>query len=302
MRVACLLLGVLVAQPLFAQAEGQRPRVLGLSHIALYVSDLKIARLFYEESLGFHESYTLRRLDGTERIVNLKVNDEQFLELFAEPASGDGRMSHFALYTDDARSLAQRLATRGVRIIDSVHKGQTGNEFFSLRDPDGHLVEIVEYKPDGLTLQDRGRFLSPSRVSNHILQVGIRVGSLALSLRFYRDILGFQEVSRTAPSGTQPGSVVLRVPDGEDQIRLLLYREYPAPYQRIVENYVCLARSSLSTRTPDSPIRPQHKVPAMPTSNAAEAGLDLYDPDGMHIRLEISSSLKQKLTSSPPGD
>jgi lactoylglutathione lyase len=260
-----------------------------------------MARLFYEESLGFSVPYTLKRPDGTDWIVNVKVNDEQYLELFAERRKDDGQLSHFALYTDDAKELANQLQARGIHIVDSLHRGQNGNVFFSVRDPDGHLIEIVEYKPDGLTLQDRGHFMPPSRVSNHILHIGLRVGSLLLSMRFYQDTLGFHVVSRTAPSDTQPGSVVLRVPDGEDQIRLLLYREYPAPNQRVVENYFCLARSQVSTRPPDSPSKPQNEVPAMPTSDSAKAGLDLYDPDRMHIRLEIPPSPKQRLTSSAPG-
>src|SRR5215472_5856802 len=34
-----------------------------------------------------------------------------------------------------------------------VPKGQIGNKNFNIKDPDGHIVEIVEYQPDSWTAQ-----------------------------------------------------------------------------------------------------------------------------------------------------
>jgi catechol 2,3-dioxygenase-like lactoylglutathione lyase family enzyme len=285
-RYSLFLFGALLAQPLQAQTDRQPPKILGISHVALNVSNLKLSRLFYEGSLGFAEPYTLKHLDGTDWIVTLKVNDQQFIELFTDRPNGDGQLNHFALYTDDAKSLADQLTARGLRLVGDAHLGQTGNEFFSIRDPDGHLIEIVEYRPDGLTLQDQGRYLPPNRASDHILFVAIRTGSLTLSLRFYKDLLGFQEVSRSGPSGDQPGTVTLRVPDGKDEIHLLLYREFPPPNHSRVDNFFCLADSR-----PQNPSL-NETVPSNPSSAAAHAqksaegsALFLFDPDGARIEL-----------------
>ena len=74
-----------------AQDGANRPRILGVAHVAFYVSDLPRTRTFYKDFLGFDEEpFTLKKRDGSERIVFIKVNDRQYLELFAEePRAGE---------------------------------------------------------------------------------------------------------------------------------------------------------------------------------------------------------------------
>ena len=73
----------------------KRPKILGLAHVAFYVRDLAKARTFYKDFLGFDEEpFTLKKNDGAERIVFIKINDRQYLELFAEDPKNDGRLNH----------------------------------------------------------------------------------------------------------------------------------------------------------------------------------------------------------------
>src|SRR5688500_1000879 len=69
--------------PPAASAAGT-PRILGIAHMALFVSDLGKARAFYEGFLGFDEPFALKRDDGSDRIAFVKVNDQQYIELFDE--------------------------------------------------------------------------------------------------------------------------------------------------------------------------------------------------------------------------
>ena len=52
---------------LAARASGttQRPPIIGLSHIALFVHDVAKSRAFYKEFLGFDEPFSLTNKDGT---------------------------------------------------------------------------------------------------------------------------------------------------------------------------------------------------------------------------------------------
>jgi catechol-2,3-dioxygenase len=101
--LAAAAIASLLASPMLAQNIVKRPEVLGVAHMALYVSDLAKARTFYKEFLGFDEEpFTLKKSDGSERIVFIKVNDRQYLELFAEDPKADGRLNHISMYTDDA--------------------------------------------------------------------------------------------------------------------------------------------------------------------------------------------------------
>ena len=119
---------LLLAFPLFAQAPAERPKVLGLAHVAVYVSDLAKARAFYEGLLGFGEPFTLPKPDGSVRIAFVKINDHQYLELFNEDPQGDGRLSHISIHTDNADRMRDYLASRGVTAAGHGFQGQDGEQ------------------------------------------------------------------------------------------------------------------------------------------------------------------------------
>src|SRR6202158_6399706 len=85
----------------YACTGGQptRPRILGVAHMALFVSDLSKARAFYRDFLGYEEPYVLKREDGSDRIAFIKINDDQYFELFAEHPRQDGRLNQLSFYT-----------------------------------------------------------------------------------------------------------------------------------------------------------------------------------------------------------
>lgn len=93
-----ILAGILITASLFGQDAVKRPKILGIAHVAFYVSDLAKARTFYEDFLGFaEEPFTLKKNDGSDRIVFIKINDNQYVELFAEEPGNDGRLSHISV-------------------------------------------------------------------------------------------------------------------------------------------------------------------------------------------------------------
>src|SRR5580692_8654326 len=99
-RLTLAALLVLVSS-LFAQQDTRRPHILGIAHVGIYANDLDRTRAFYKDFLGFGEPFSLKREDGTEWIVNIKINDLQYIELFAEKRKSGGPLGHFALYTDN---------------------------------------------------------------------------------------------------------------------------------------------------------------------------------------------------------
>src|ERR1700730_3702102 len=103
-RIAVLLV-VLPLMTMRAANDVKRPRILGLSHMAVYVSDLRKARAFYKDFLGYDEPYTLKRDDGSDRIAFIKINEDQYLELFAENPKQDGPLNHISFFTDSAEGM-----------------------------------------------------------------------------------------------------------------------------------------------------------------------------------------------------
>src|SRR5450631_3146173 len=146
--------GFLLCLPIYAQTPVARPKVFGVAHYSIFVSDLAKARTFYEDFLGYEESFTLPKPDGTVQMAFLKINDHQYVELLNEPNKGEGQLNHLGLFTDDVERMRQYLASQEVKVPDQVTENRIGNKKISVVDPDGHTVEIVQYLPDSWTGKD----------------------------------------------------------------------------------------------------------------------------------------------------
>jgi catechol 2,3-dioxygenase-like lactoylglutathione lyase family enzyme len=301
----------LIASSAAAQQETmKRPRILGIAHVAFYVSDLEKTRAFYKDFLGYAEPFSLKRPDGSDRIAFIKVNDQQYLELFAEaPKQPDlGRLNHIAFYTDSASAMRDYLAAHGFKVPDRVDKGKTGNYNFTITDPDGHGVEFVEYQPDSQTGQNQGRHMPANRISDHIMHAGILVGAVGHAMSFYHDILGFREFWRGSANGTQLSWINMRVPEGDDYIEFMLYEEPPTAEQLGVKNHVCLVSNDVSKSILELESRPARKLYVRPiqvqVGKNRKRQANLFDPDGTRIELmepvTIDGKPVQSSAAPPP--
>jgi len=288
-RMAVLLLFSGLVTVLRAADEVKRPHILGISHMAVYVSDLQKARAFYKDFLGYEEPYTLKRDDGTDRIAFIKINEDQYLELFAEDPKQDGHLNHISFFTDSAGDMRAYLAAKGVKVPEKVGKGKIGNSNFNITDPDGHTVEIVQYQPDSWTRREKGKHMPDTRISMHIPHVGVLVLQLDASQEFYGDSLGWEEFWRGSSSGKVLSWVNMRVPDGGDYLELMLYSTPPDAKQMGVKNHVSLVTPDIEKAVAALEARPARKSYAQPieirTGVNGKRQANLFDPDGTRIEL-----------------
>jgi hypothetical protein len=120
--------------------------------MALYVSDLQAARAFTSFLSLLNPLFEARRRLGSNRFH--QGRDDSHIELFAE-AQQDVHLNHIAsLYTDSAESMRAFLATRGVKVPDTVKKGRIGNSNFNIVDQTG-TVGGVQYQHDSWTLREK---------------------------------------------------------------------------------------------------------------------------------------------------
>ena len=287
MKRLTLLLTVL---PLIAQTPVTRPKILGVAHLAVYVSDLAKARAFYEDLLGYDEPFTLPKPDGSVQMAFVKINDHQWIELFNQPNAGEGQLYHIALYTDNADRMRDYLASKGVKVPAAVGKGRIGNKNFMVKDPDGHDVEIVEYTPDGWSMKGAGKNMPITRISDHAMHVGIIVTNLEAATKFYGGILGLTEFWRGSAANSQTLSWTnMRVPDGDDYVEFMLYAKPPAPDQRGSAHHICLRVPDLDKALAAIEARPARKNYTRPleirTGINRKRQLNLFDPDGTRVEL-----------------
>ena len=300
---AFLLLASVVGAPR-AAAPVERPRILGVAHIALFVSGLQKSRAFYKDFLGYEEPYALKRADGTDRIAFIKINEDQYLELFAEAPKQDGHLNHISFFTDSAEAMRAYLGSKGVKVPDQVGKGKIGNSNFNITDPDGHTVEIVQYEPDSWTRREKGKYLPETRISVHIAHVGVTVAALDPAMKFYRDVLGLHEFWRGSSSGKTLSWVNMRVPDGDDYLEFMLYATPLDSEQMGVKNHVCLLVPEVAkavARLEASPARKNYsRTIEIKTGVNGKRQANLFDPDGTRIELMEPNTVDGRPVPSSP--
>jgi catechol 2,3-dioxygenase-like lactoylglutathione lyase family enzyme len=293
-----VLLAALVSS-LFAQTSAGRPHILGLAHVAFRVSDLGRTSAFYERSLGFAEPLSLSEESGQAAIALVKINDDQYIELLPGDARSQGQLDHFAVYTDDLGAMREYLLAQRVPIIRDIHQGRVGNPFLTVSDPDGHPMEIVQYSPTSLTGQSKGKSMPADRVSSHIAHVGILVRSVGSAMRFYREVLGFQELSRGGGGPGHPDWIDLRAPDGSDYIQLLPFSGIPSPADFKAQNHLGLASSDVRKTVASLQTRGTSALNSrvtVQTGGDLPPRADILDPDGARIEI-MESAPSGKLTT-----
>ena len=286
----------------------KRPKILGIAHISLYVHDMDKARSFYKDLLGYQEPFHLDNPDGSLSMAFIKVNDRQYIELAPEKAANTDRLNHISIEVDDAEAMRAYLAANGVKVPAAVPKGRIRNSNFTVKDPDGHGVEIVQYETDGWSMRDKGKFLDGPRVSTRIMHLGISVQSLAPAMKFYGELLGFQETWRGSKDGKVLSWVNLRVPDGVDYLEFMLNGEPPTLAQLGTQHHICLEVADIEKAAAELKARAvgagYTKAMEVKTGVNRKRQMNLFDPDGTRTEIMEPNTVDGKpaapSTAPPP--
>lgn len=264
-----------------AQVQDKSPRIVGMAHMAYYVTDLGRARAYYEGFLGFQEAFSLKNPDGSDHIVFIKINDHQYIELIAETPKNHGFLYNAGFETNDAKGMRDHLASIGVSVPEKVVKDATGNLSFDITDPSGFTLQIVQYLPDSLTGRSVGRFMPASRISNHIDHLGLLVNERETSWKFYGDTFGFVKEG--------DGSKMV-VPGSEDRFELGVEKKPPTVDRYHIKNHICLSAPDVPRVTAELQAKPIMSEFPKAIADIHQLGsgkhvIEIYDLDGNRVEL-----------------
>jgi catechol 2,3-dioxygenase-like lactoylglutathione lyase family enzyme len=196
-----------------AQTAPVRPRITGISHLAIYTSDPAATDHFYAEIVGAVKLPDPENPKG----VRYAVSDTQFIEVLPLPAgAGINRLDHTAYNTEDAEGLRKYLAAKAWKTPAKVEKGADGSRWFSVNDPEGNKVEFVQlpHLPQAVS--------APNAIGHHIIHMGFLVRSRALEDTFYRDLLGFRPYWFGGMKEGKLDWVSQQTPDSHDWLEYML--------------------------------------------------------------------------------
>ena len=224
---AVLVAWLICASTTLAQ-ESAVPLVSAVDAVNMTVSDADRAADFYSRVLHFEKisdtevtGETYEHLEGVfglrMRVVRMRLGDEyiQLTEYLApkgrpipvDARSNDRSFQHVAIIVSDMDQAYSWLrknkvehASSGPQQLPDWNRNAGGIRAFYFKDPDGHPLEILEFPADkGLDKWHR---------KSHELFLGIDhtaivVGDTALSLKFYRDLLGLRIAGESENYGTE---------------------------------------------------------------------------------------------------
>ena len=235
----CLAFGAV--SPRTAPPAPKRPGITGVASFAVKVSDLAAARAFYGDVLGLDQPFIVANPLGGSDLTAFKINDRQYVYVapdLRDPA--ESRLLFVGFETTDANALRSYLAANAVDVPPALKPDRDGNLSLFVKDPEGNVVQFVQYRPSSVQGRSKGKFLSARRTSDHALHVGYRITDPEKLDRFYKDLLGFRLIWKGGSRDDRFDWISMAVPDGSQWIEYMVNTGSPSPKQLGVLNHLAL--------------------------------------------------------------
>jgi catechol 2,3-dioxygenase-like lactoylglutathione lyase family enzyme len=278
-----------------------RPRITGISHIAVYTSNPAATEHFYVDIVG-----AVKQADPEDpRGVRYAISATQFIEVLPLPeGTGVNRLDHTAWNTVDAETLRRYLGLKAWKVPGRVEKGSDGSRWFATKDPEGNKVEFVQPPENPKPLP------APNAIGHHIIHVGFLIHNRAVEDTFYRDLLGFRPYWFGGMVEGKIDWVSQQVPDGHDWLEYMLTSGPSGsgiPANMSQRTLGVLDHLSIGEDSVDAAykvLKDGNRLEGVRNDGHTQIGRDgkgqfnLYDPDG--IRLELMNfHASQKPCCSP---
>ena len=211
-----------------SKANSGSPIVTRVDAVGMTVADMDRAVEFFYKVLSFEklsdvevtgEAY--EHLEGVfglrMRVVRMRLGDEtialtEYLAPRGRPVPADSRsqdywFQHIAIVVSDMDRAYQRLrqnkvehASSGPQLLPEWNKNAGGIRAFYFKDPDGDVLEILQFPPD----KGDPKWRRPiDRLFLGIDHTAIVAGDTDASLHFYRDLLGLSVAGESENYGTE---------------------------------------------------------------------------------------------------
>lgn len=266
-----------------AQSTPARPKITGVSHLAVYTSNPAATEHYYTVTIGAVKQADPENPKG----VRYALSGTQFVEVLPLPAdAGVNRMDHAAFNTSDAEGMRKYLAAKGWPVPASVKKGSDGSHWFEIKDPEGNRIQFVQ-PPAGAKVD------APKAIGHHIIHVGFLVHNREKEDTFYRGLLGFNPYWWGGMQDDRVDWVSQQVPDGHDWLEYMLNSgplgSTMSQHQLGVLDHVAIGEKSVDDAR--DTLTSQGRLDGVQCDKSTKIGKDgkgqfnLYDPD--QIRAEL---------------
>jgi catechol 2,3-dioxygenase-like lactoylglutathione lyase family enzyme len=259
----------------------ERPRIIGISHIALRVSDMAAAKAFYGGILGLTERPGPAFVIGPRQHVLIEPGlNPQDIE----------RLTHLAFQTSDVAAMGKHLTARGLKVDQPADRCE--ESAIHEIDPDGHVIEFVQadWPPPAPKLgAPTARAVGSRALSSRLLHAGLTIRNQEAADKFYRDVLGFSEIWRGGRVEKTIDWINMRVPEGTEYLEYMLVTSPPDRQRLGSAHHLCLTvtdiQSTFEEATRRTPAAARAKLAVPNVGRNGRWQLNLFDPDGTRTEL-----------------
>jgi catechol 2,3-dioxygenase-like lactoylglutathione lyase family enzyme len=274
---------------LSAQTWSVRPKILGISHIAIYTSDPAATEHFYTVTVGAVKAEDPENPNGVIYIVG----DKQWVEVLPLPAgAGINRLDHvaFTLGWPGVEAMRKFLKAKGWAVPDRVTKGSNSTIRFDVLDPEGNKIEF--------TAPPVYAQVNPTNIiGHHIIHVGFLVHDRAKEDTFFRGLLGFVPYWFGGMTDAKVDWVSQQVPDGHDWLEYMMVgapTDVGIPATMSQQTLGVLDHFSIGMDSVDTALatlKAGDRLKGVRADEKTKIGKDgkgqfnMYDPDGIRAEL-----------------
>jgi catechol 2,3-dioxygenase-like lactoylglutathione lyase family enzyme len=278
---AALLVAATFAAAQMPDPAITRPKITGISHLAVYTSNAAATDHFYREILGAAKAPDPQNPKG----VRYMFSPMQFIEVLPLPAgAGINRLDHVGYMTDNAEGLRRYLASKAYKTPGNVEKSSDGSIWFMVQDPEGNKVEFVQ--PPHLSRP----VANPNVIGTHIIHAGIMVHNRAVEDTFYRDLLGFRPYWFGGMTEEKVDWVSQQTPDSHDWLEYMLNaRPDISAHDLGVLNHFSIGVNSVEVAF--KTLKDSGRLVGVDAQEHTQMGRDgkgqfnLWDPDAVRVEL-----------------
>jgi catechol 2,3-dioxygenase-like lactoylglutathione lyase family enzyme len=268
-----------------------RPPITGIALVVIRVSDPKTSLEFYGKDLGL--AMNTVKCGGPDSPC-LALSGSQFVALDRSAMQSSSNLMEVFFTTSDVIGLQRYLTALGAH-PGEVAVSENGRRSFVVKDPEGHVIAFIEFKPEGASS-------APSQVSARLIHAGFVVRDRAAEDKFYKDILGFHVYWHGGMKDGEDNWVDMQVPDGTDWIEYMLKVPDNATHKQLgVMNHIALG-------VPDIQAAKEHLIKnGWKSTEEPKIGrdgkwqLNLYDPDETRVELMEFKPTKEPCCSPYTG-
>jgi catechol 2,3-dioxygenase-like lactoylglutathione lyase family enzyme len=259
-----------------------RPRITGIDHVTIYVSDVEKSRRFYSRVLGLTAGCP--QYSQSEICFLLSPSDQRILlKLVPTEIRIDARKSwlgEIAFATEDIEGTRQFLLTHGFQ-PGPVQKDSDGAQSVRVRDPEGNSIAFVHRSSSKL-----GYAPASKQISSHLIHAGFVVKDLAAENRFYVDLLAFRLYWQGGFKDDGTDWYELQLPDGPDWIEYMLNIPTNADHKELgVQNHFSFGVKDVHTAAAELRSRGYKTFDGPEVGRDGKDSLDAYDPDGTRVEI-----------------